>query len=175
MAEMSRDVMSLRVSSEVRSRLRREALLIGEPPASLAERLIEEGLRQRAHPLIRFVDGPAGRRARLLQGPDVWELVSFLRRSEAEGEDKVVHAAEWFGLPATHVEAALAYNAAFPLEIDERIRLNEEALAEAEAMAAGRSAASRVKLLIDEMYPRAIAERLRQAGQDAVSVTETPS
>ncbi len=29
-----------------------------------------------------------------------------------------------------------------------------------------------MKLLIDEMYPRAIAERLRQAGHDAVSVTE---
>jgi len=74
----------------------------------------------------------------LVQGPDVWELVSFVRRSEAEGEDKVAHAAEWFGSPATHVEAALAYNAAFPTEIDERIRLNEEALAEAEAIAAGR-------------------------------------
>ena len=29
-----------------------------------------------------------------------------------------------------------------------------------------------MKLLIDEMYPRAIAERLRQVGHDAVSVTE---
>ncbi len=29
-----------------------------------------------------------------------------------------------------------------------------------------------MKLLIDEMYPRAIAERLRKAGYDVVSVTE---
>lgn len=111
---------------------------MGEPPASLAERLIDEGLRQRRHPLIRFVDGPTGRRARLLPGPDVWELVSFVRRSEAESEDKVAHAAEWFALPATHVEAALAYYAAFAEEIDQRLRLNEEATAEAEAIAAGR-------------------------------------
>jgi len=31
-----------------------------------------------------------------------------------------------------------------------------------------------VRLLIDEMYSSAIAERLRQAGHDAVSVTEHP-
>lgn len=130
--------MSVRISSDVRTRLRSEAQRTGEPPASLAERLIEEGLRQRAHPLIRFVDGPTGRRARLVPGPDVWELVSFVQRSEADGEDKVVHASEWFGLPSTHVEAALAYYAGFPAEVDERIRLNDEALAEAEAIAGGR-------------------------------------
>lgn len=84
------------------------------------------------------VDGPTGRRARLLQGPHVWELVSFIQRSEATGDDKVAHAAEWFTLPATHVEAALAYYASFPHEIEECIRLNEEAAAEAQAIAAGR-------------------------------------
>jgi hypothetical protein len=73
-----------------------------------------------------------------VQGPDVWELVSFVQRSEADREDKVAHAAEWFGIPSTHVEAGLAYYSAFPAEIDERIRLNEQALAEAEAIAAGR-------------------------------------
>jgi hypothetical protein len=130
--------MSLRLSGEARDRLQREAARVGEPPATLAERLIDEGLRQRRHPLTRFVDGPTGRRARLIGGPDVWELVSFVRRSEAGGEDKVAHAAEWFRLPAAHVEAALAYCAAFPDEIDQRIRLNEEATAEAEAIAAGR-------------------------------------
>jgi len=68
----------------------------------------------------------------------VWEIVSFVQRSEARGDDKVAHAAEWFRLPATEVEAALSYYAAFPEEIDERIRLNDEAVAEAEAIAAGR-------------------------------------
>jgi hypothetical protein len=135
---MARDVMSVRLSAEVRERLRREAAHAGEAPASLAERLIDEGLRQRRHPLIRFVDGPAGRRARLVRGPDVWEVISFLNRSEAEGEDKVDHAAGWFRLPATEIEAALGYYAAFPEEIDERIRLNDRAAAEAETIAAGR-------------------------------------
>jgi hypothetical protein len=135
---MARDVMSVRVSVEVRERLHREATRTGELPASLAERLIDEGLRQRSHPLVRFVDGPAGRRARLTPGPDVWELISFLARSEATGDKKVAHAAEWFGLPTAQVEAAVAYYASYPAEIDERIRLNLEAQAEAEALAAGR-------------------------------------
>jgi hypothetical protein len=130
--------MSVRISAEVKTRLQREARRVGEPAASLAERLIDDGLRQRAYPLIRFVDGPTGPRARLMPGPDVWEAVSFVQRSEAKGEDKVSHAADWFGLPPTHIEAALAYYSAFPDEIDERIRLNEDALAEAEAIAAGR-------------------------------------
>jgi hypothetical protein len=130
--------MSVRISIEVRERLHREAARTGELPASVAERLIDEGLRQRSHPLIRFVDGPAGRRARLIPAPDVWELISFLERSEATGDEKISHAAEWFGLSASQVEAAVAYYAAYPGEIDGRIRLNQEAQAEAEALAAGR-------------------------------------
>lgn len=136
---MARDVMSVRISAEVRERLRREAALAGEKPASLAERLIEEGLRQRAHPLIRFVDGPTGRRARLTPGPDVWEIVAFLQRSDAKGDDKIRHAAEWFRLPPTAVEAAVAYHTAFQSEIAERIALNELAAMQAEAIAGGRS------------------------------------
>lgn len=135
---MARDVMSVRLSAVTRDRLQREASLSGEPPASLAERLIDEGLRQRRHPLVRFVDGATGRRARLSPGPDVWEIVSFVQRSEAEGEDKIAHAAEWFSLSATHIEAALAYYAAFEEEIDHRIFRNQEAMAEAEATAEGR-------------------------------------
>lgn len=74
----------------------------------------------------------------MLRGPDVWELVSFVKRSDAEGEDKIAHASEWLRLPTAHVEAALDYYVAFPGEIDDRIRLNEEAAAEAEAIGAGR-------------------------------------
>ena len=68
----------------------------------------------------------------------MWELVSFVQRSATDGEDKVAHAAEWFRLPATHVEAALAYYAAFPEEIDDRISANDQAAIEAESIAAGR-------------------------------------
>lgn len=112
---------------------------MGEPPASLAERYIEEGLRQHSHPLIRFIDGPTGRRARLTPGPDVWEVVSFVRRSTAVGDAKVAHAAAWFDISSAQIEAALSYYGAFPAEVDDRIRLNEQAQAEAEKIANGRS------------------------------------
>jgi hypothetical protein len=131
--------MSVRVSADLRERLQREAARMGEPPASLAERYIEEGLRQHSHPLIRFVDGPTGRRARLIPGPDVWEIVAFIRRSTAAGEKKVGHAADWFDISSAQVEAALAYYGAFPSEIDDRIRLNEHAQVEADRVAHGRS------------------------------------
>jgi hypothetical protein len=41
----------------------------------LAEEMIDEGLRLRKHPLVTFRDGPSGRRAALVGGPDIWELV----------------------------------------------------------------------------------------------------
>jgi hypothetical protein len=99
----------------------------------------DEALRQHSHPLVHFADEPPRRRARLTPGPDVWELISFLQRSEAAGNEKINHASEWFGLSPTQVEAAVAYYAAYPDEIDDLIRLNREAQAEAEALAAGRN------------------------------------
>jgi hypothetical protein len=135
---MPSEVMSVRVSEDVRARLLRESARRGERPTSVAQQLIDEGLRVRAHPLIRFADGPAGRRARLLAGPDVWELVWFVRRSEAVGEGRIAHAAAWFAIPTFQVEAGLAYYANFPADIDRHIAVNETALAEAQATHEGR-------------------------------------
>jgi hypothetical protein len=39
--------------------------------SSAGNLLVDEALRSAAHPLIAFVDGPSGRRARLAGGPDV--------------------------------------------------------------------------------------------------------
>ena len=41
-------------------------------------RYAEEGARRDEHPLITFRDGPTGRRAGLVGGPDVWEVVMWL-------------------------------------------------------------------------------------------------
>jgi hypothetical protein len=35
------------------------------------------------HPLIAFKDGPAGRRARLVGGPDVWEVIGAVHSVRA--------------------------------------------------------------------------------------------
>jgi hypothetical protein len=36
------------------------------------------------HPLVRFADGPAGRRARLIGGPDVWEVVAVAHDNDGD-------------------------------------------------------------------------------------------
>ena len=58
--------LSLRLSAGAIERLRARAGSERLPPRTLAQRYVEEGLRMDEHPLVRFVDGPAGRRARLV-------------------------------------------------------------------------------------------------------------
>ena len=99
----------------------------------LAERYIDEGMRMDDHPGIVFRDGPAGRRAALAAGPDVWEIMSVLRNTSKRGEAAVVQAAEWLNLSPVQVRAAVRYYGEFPQEIDERIRRNQEDSAAAEA------------------------------------------
>lgn len=47
--------------------------------SSASNRLVDEALRMHEHPLITFKDGPAGRSARLVGGPDVWEVTGAVR------------------------------------------------------------------------------------------------
>ena len=47
--------------------------------SSASNRLVDEALRMHEHPLIAFKDGPVGRRARLVGGPDVWEVIGAVR------------------------------------------------------------------------------------------------
>ncbi len=84
-------------------------------------RLIEEWARLQEHPGIRFVDGPAGRRATLVDGPDVWEVVETARAFEFDIA-AIVDAYPW--LSAEKLEAAKSYADSFPDEIDALIRDN---------------------------------------------------
>ncbi|HET9125293.1 MAG TPA: hypothetical protein VFN65_10450 [Solirubrobacteraceae bacterium] len=64
--------LSLRLGEATIERLGSQARRVHIPPRTLARRYVEEGLRMDEHPLVRFVDGPAGRRARLVgTGKDV--------------------------------------------------------------------------------------------------------
>lgn len=89
------------------------------------------------HPLVRFVDGPAGRRPQLLGGPEVSDVVTTLRDNEGD----VAAAAEYLELPVGAVEAAAAYYGAFRAEVDEWITVGQEESEDAHARwAAGRAA-----------------------------------
>ena len=112
---------------------------LGLTSSSAAALLVEEGLRMDAHPGVIFRDGPAGRRAVLTGGPDVWEVVRAIRSTRAEQSklapaQVIASVSKSTGLPVTVVQTAVEYYAAFPDEIDARI--NAEAVAEDELVTA---------------------------------------
>ncbi len=82
------------------------------------------------HPLVRFAEGPAGRRARLVgTGSDVWEVVAAVRENAGD----IGEAAGYLELPLGLVQAAVIYYGAYPDEVDEWIERNEREAAEAHA------------------------------------------
>jgi uncharacterized protein (DUF433 family) len=90
-------------------------------PRTLAQRYVEEGLRMDEHPLVRFVDGPAGRRACLVgSGLDLWEVIDVVRENGGD----VAATAEYLELPLGLVQAAVTYYGAYPEEIDDWIEAN---------------------------------------------------
>lgn len=122
--------MSLRLQEATIERLGVRAQRVQLPPRTLAQRYVEEGLRADEHPLVRFVDGPAGRRARLVgTGSDVWEVIAAVRDSDGD----VAETAEFLELPLGVVQAAVGYYGAYPDEIDGWINRNEQETAEAHA------------------------------------------
>lgn len=84
------------------------------------------------HPGIVFGDGPTGRRAGLAAGPDAWEVIRALRSTGLDGDEAIQATAEWSGLSVRQVRDAIGYYSDYPVEIDERIRLNTEEAAAAE-------------------------------------------
>ena len=75
------------------------------------------------HPLIVFKDGSAGRRARLVGGPDVWEVIGAVRSVRESdpalaGDEVLEVVAETSGVPMPFLRAALAYWGDYPEEVD---------------------------------------------------------
>jgi len=114
------------MSERTLTRLDAGARRRGEAKARTAERLIDEGLRMEDHPGIVFRDGPAGRRAALAGGPDVWEVVETLRGTGLSGEEAIAATAEWGSLALAHVRRAASYYGEFPDEVDAQIALNRD-------------------------------------------------
>jgi hypothetical protein len=126
--------LSIRFDEDVLARLRQRAASVpGATPSGLAQRLVDEGLRMADHPGVLFRDGPAGRRAALVVGPDVWELVVFLREIDERGPAAVAAAAEVFAIPEAAVSAGIAYYTAHTGEIDAWIAEAQAASERAEA------------------------------------------
>ena len=125
---------SVRLSDDVLLRLADLAGRRGASVSSTIERLLDEALRREAHPGITFRDGPSGRRAGLVAGPDVDEVIRTLRAVQEERSDHAIaEVAEILSLTEAQVRAAVAYYADHRPEIDERITTNERMAEELEA------------------------------------------
>ena len=123
---------SVRLDDGLAERLRLRARAAGESLSDRLRRYAEEGARRDEHPLITFRDGPTGRRAGLVGGPDVWEVAMWLDDVAAEpypaaalAEDGVV--------TRPQIDAALHYRAAYSDEIAARIELHRHETAAADA------------------------------------------
>ncbi len=135
MARRTQAPVSTRYSPETLERLERRARGEGSSRSALIQRYVAEGLEMDEHPGIVFRSGPAGRRAGLVAGPDVWEVVAVHRSFEDAGRT-----AEWLDQPASAIEAELGYYEAHRGEIDDWIRRNEEAAEAAERVWRARQA-----------------------------------
>src|SRR5579863_4608510 len=125
--------LSIRFAPSLLARLRQRANAIpGASAAGLAQRLIDEGLRMADHPGMIFKDGPSGRRAALAYGPDVWEVMKFLREVDERGPAAIDAAAEVFAADVSRISTAINYYGDYPDEIGTEIAEADEASARAE-------------------------------------------
>jgi hypothetical protein len=125
--------LSIRFDPAVLAQLRRRAAAeTGSNTSALAQRLIDEGLRMADHPGIVFKSGPSGRRAAMAYGPEVWEIVKFLREIDERGPAALAAAAEVFALEVNRISTAVSYYGDYRDEIDGEIEAAEEASAHAE-------------------------------------------
>lgn len=125
-------VVSIRFKDEpLHRRLKASAHRHDVGVSTLAERLIDEGLRMEAHPLVTFRDGPAGRRPVLIAGPEVADVIGAMVEGDVPVDQRRSRAADLLGMTEAMVDSAVAYYADYTVEIDawlaERARLADEA------------------------------------------------
>ena len=137
---MSSTPRAVRFDPAVLERLRRYVRAhSGLSASALTSRFVDEALRMEEHPGVLFRDGPSGRRAVLIGGPDIWEVIRVVRSARSvepdlDAEAILALAVETTGLPSGRVRVALDYWAAYPDEIEQQIRDADEAERAAEEL-----------------------------------------
>src|SRR5690625_537500 len=101
---------SVRLDDHLVERLRLRSRAAGESLSDRLRRYAEEGARRDEHPMITFRDGPTGRRAGLVGGPDVWEVVLWL--GDLTFADPAAELAADGVVNRAQIDAALAYRSA---------------------------------------------------------------
>lgn len=90
--------------------------------AEMVKLLAEEAIRLREFPDITFMNGPTGRRATFINGPDVWEV---LEPYVLAGKDWTALRESYPDLDEAMLRVALRYYESDPAEVDARIALNQ--------------------------------------------------
>jgi hypothetical protein len=122
--------LSFRIATPLASRVAEQSARWGYANDSeIYRQVVEEWSRLQEHPGIRFVDGPAGRRAALVEGPDVWQVIGIAKAYDFRA-DEISEAYPW--LSDTQLAAALAYYDAYPEEIEAALERNAQAAADLE-------------------------------------------
>lgn len=118
---------SFRLDEKLLERLDAESRAASMSTTSLVSSLLDEGLKTREFPGVVYRPGPTGRRAGLVGGPDVWEVIRDLRGWSGRGMERIERLAEELELPVSMVGLAADFYSTFPEEIDARIEANEQA------------------------------------------------
>ena len=95
----------------------------GTSQSTEANRFVDEALRMAEHPGIFFRDGASGRRAVIVAGPDVWEIIRAIRRTreampELDSEGVLALVRTNTGVSDRDLRIAISYWSAYPGEID---------------------------------------------------------
>lgn len=118
---------SFRLPEHLLERLEEEGRARGTSITSLVTALLDEGLKTRRFPGVIYRDGPAGRRAGLVGGPDIWEIVRDLHHAPGRGMQRIEHVATETGVPVDRLLLASDFYAGHPEEIDALIDADERA------------------------------------------------
>ena len=113
---------SVRLPRTTEQKVRTLAAIEHRSLAEMVKLLAEEGLKAREFPSITFTDGPTGRRATLVNGPDVWEVIEPYLLA---GKDWRALRESYPHLEESALRAAVRYYEAYPDEIEARIALND--------------------------------------------------
>lgn len=116
-------VKSIRIDKKTLSEVESLLQTKKETFSSLTSELIAESVKMRKCPGIVFVDGPAGRRARIEgTGIDVWEFISAYQElnNNLSALKKAFH---W--LTDRQIMAAIGYAKTYPEEIKGLIKMNK--------------------------------------------------
>ncbi|MBI4426065.1 MAG: DUF433 domain-containing protein [Candidatus Kerfeldbacteria bacterium] len=112
---------SVRIERALREAIQIQARKAGKPVSWVIRELLDMAVRMQRFPGIVFVDGPAGRRARLAgTGLDVWEVIELLR----EFGSVSALCQQFPRLSPMAVQIAQAYAEAYPEEITAFLALN---------------------------------------------------